>query len=279
MPNPRTSRPLPTVPDERALLQRVLDTSWTEFKAKKGEDAVVGGKITSTSGQTYFATRFAANFGREIETILKPLYKEITSGEVPSESARGSKRVDVRYSTLDAGLGLLISFKSVHSGEKENGDSHFNHNMKRNDEELRVEATSHHLRQPYAVLIAVVFLPIESCHDRKPKPKKAKKGSAKPTKERKPEPSSFAHWVRYLWALKGREEVEDPPDRFELVFFGLYERDASRLGFYEVGGQAECPRRGVPELMTLEAFLKKIKVTYETRNGATFFFAGEKPKA
>ena len=65
------------------------------------------------------------------------------------------KRVDVKYSTPEAGLGLALSFKSVHFGEEDSGNRDFVHNLKRNDEELRVEATGHHLRQPYAVMVAV----------------------------------------------------------------------------------------------------------------------------
>ena len=86
---------------------------------------------------------------------------------------------------------------------KQDGATGFIHNMKRNDEELRVEATGHHLRQPFAVMAAVLFLPLESCTDLD-------------------ETSSFASWVKYLWPLKGRNESEDPPDRYELVFVGLY---------------------------------------------------------
>jgi hypothetical protein len=169
-------------------------------------------------------------------------------------SVRGPKRLDVNYSTPELGLGFAISFKSVHRGEKAEGDQDFIHNMKRNDEELRVEATSHHIRQPYAVLAAVVFLPFESCFDLRPE-------------------SSFARWVEYLWPLKGREEPEDPPDRFELVFIALYARDGSECGFYEVGGPEGCPRRGRPkQLLSVPGFLDRIKTAYAVRNGKDFAF-------
>jgi hypothetical protein len=131
--------------------------------------------------------------------------------------------------------------------------------MKRNDEELRVEATSHHLRQPYAVLGAVVFLPFESCTDRKPT-------------------SSFATWVQYLWPLKGRTDPEDPPDLYELVFISLYARDGDSIGFYHLGGDVPCPRYGRPrELLSLSAFLALLKKTYDVRNGRDFYFEGEAP--
>jgi len=203
-----------------------------------------------------FAIIFAKHMGAAIAKALEANFPGIKSGENPSRAVRGLKRVDVNYSTPEAGLGLALSFKSVHFGERDSGSVRFTHNMKRNDEELRVEATAHHLRQPYAVMVAVVFLPLESCAD-----------MAK---------SSFASWVEYLWPLKGRTEPEDPPDRFELVFIGVYARDGSRLGFYEVGGDVPCPRKGRPRrLLELGEFLQRIVETYDRRNGLDFFFEGE----
>src|SRR5438094_747375 len=78
------------------------------------------------------------------------------------------------------------------------------HNMKRNDEELRTEASGYHQRQPYAVMIGVVFLPYDSCDD-----------------ARGMHPSSFGAWVRYLRPLAGRDEPHDEIARFERVFIGL----------------------------------------------------------
>ena len=193
-------------------------------------------------------------------SALDPYFPGVRSGEVPSLAVGGPKRVDLSYSTPEAGLGLACSFKSVHFGEDRHGDAKFTHNLKRNDEELRVEATSHHLRQPYAVLAAVVFLPFESCED--------------------DETSSFASWVQYLWPLKGRVHPEDAPDRFELVFIGLYDRAGNDFGFYEVGGEVGCPRRGRPKSLLSQAdFVRRLKVTYDRRNGKDFYFEGEHPNA
>ncbi len=194
-------------------------------------------------------------------------------GETPSQAVGGTKRVDVNLSTPEAGLGFAISLKSVHFGER-GDDSHFTHNRKRNDEELRVEATAHHVRQPYAVLAAVLLLPFTSCVD--PRQARGPSGRLVPT-------SSFASWVEYLWPLKGRIEPDDAPDRFELVFIALYARDGSELGFYEVGlpeeqGGAPCPRHGRPrQLLDFEHFLGRIKRVYYKRNGRDFAFEGEQP--
>lgn len=214
----------------------------------------------SRKPQLSFAIYFARHMGSSIADALRVDFPEVQSGERVSQAVSGPKRVDVNYSTTAAGLGFAISLKSVHVGEKADGNADFIHNMKRNDEELRVEATGHHLRQPYAVLVAVLFLPFESCTDL-------------PT-------SSLAAWVQYLWPLKGRVEPEDPPDRFELVFVGLYARNGSEMGFYQVGGDVKCPRNGRPSrLLTFEEFLKLIKTAYRKRNSKDFYFEGEEPPA
>jgi hypothetical protein len=205
-----------------------------------------------------FAIEFSKFMGEEMVTALNASFPGIRSGEIPSMSFRGLKRIDVVYSTPEAGLSLGISFKSVHKGEKKNGDADFTHNMKRNDEELRVEATGHHIRQPYAVMVAFIFLPLEACADG--------------------ETSSFAQWVEYLWPLKGREEPEDAPDLFELVYIGVYARDGSALGLYEVGGDVPCPRTGTPKFVSLDDFVSKLKAMHARRNGLDFHFEGEAPQ-
>ncbi len=241
-------------PNGRAVIRAVLDDTHRDVTAAAEKAA---GKPFKKD--LNFAISFAKYMGVEIAKALEPYFPGIISGEKPSRAVRGMKRVDVKYSTPEAGLGLALSFKSVHFGERDSGAADFIHNLKRNDEELRVEATGHHLRQPYAVMVAVVFLPFESCQD-----------MAK---------SSFASWVEYLWPLKGREEPEDPPDRFELVFIGLYEREGRELGFHQVGGDVPCPRKGRPKrLLSLAEFLKLIRESYARRNGLDFAFEGEEPE-
>jgi hypothetical protein len=237
----------------QAKADRQKENELLAARGKKPKPAVK----ESLSFAIYFAKYMSAEVAEALVAIDSD-FAGVRSGENPSQAVRGPKRVDLNYSTPQAGLGLAMSFKSVHFGEKSSGNAHFIHNKKRNDEELRVEATEHHLRQPYAVMVAVVFLPFQSCTDF--------------------ETSSFGSWVEYLWPLKGRKATEDAPDRFELVFIGLYERDGSRLGFYEVGGMVECPRTGEPKaLLGLAEFLKRVKAVYDQRNGKDFFFEGERP--
>ena len=245
----------------RRALERTakdLDTKRLAKEEKNRRLKAQGKEAAEFKADLSFAIYFAKYVGQEIAAALEPTFPGVRSGETPSQTVRGPKRVDLNYSTPEMGLGLAVSFKSVHFGEEEGGDADFIHNLKRNDEELRVEATSHHLRQPYAVMAAVIFLPFDACVDF--------------------DTSSFASWVEYLWPLKGRVEPEDSPDRFELVFVGLYARDGTELGFYEVGGETKCPRTGRPRaLLSLGDFVKRLKSVYDTRNGRDFYFEGEEP--
>jgi hypothetical protein len=236
-----------------------VETARSAREEKNARLRAAGARVVPFKEQLSFAIYFAKYMSAEIASILAADFPGVRSGETPSQSVRGPKRVDLNYSTPELGLGLAVSFKSVHFGEKANGDADFIHNLKRNDEELRVESTAHHLRQPYAVLVAAVFLPFEACTDFD-------------------DTSSFASWVQYLWPLKGRVEPEDPPDRFELVFIALYARDGAEMGFYQVGGPVGCPRTGRPrELLSLQEFRRLVTLTYRKRNGQDFFFEGEEP--
>jgi hypothetical protein len=266
---PSGSTPNGPLLDGAAVISRVLARTKSDIdeakrrRTEENERRRAQGKEpkSAVDEQLSFSIRFAKHMGEAFVEALSPDFTDIKSGEVPSQAVSGAKRVDVRYSTPEMGLGWAISFKSVHVGEREVGNAGFTHNMKRNDEELRVEATEHHLRQPYAVLVSVLFLPFEACTDWIPT-------------------SSFASWVEYLWPLKGRVEPEDPPDRFELVFIALYARDGSELLYYEVGGSVRCPRRGRPgHLLTFADFLKRVKETFNRRNGKDFYFEGEEPSS
>lgn len=255
--------------DGSAVISAVLQRTLADVRVKEAAASAKNGKKRFKKDLS-FAITFARHMSEFIAAGLRPDFPEVTFGEKPSRALGGLKRVDISYNTPQAGLGVGVSLKSVHFGEQQDRSADFKHNMKRNDEELRVEATGHHLRQPFAVLVAVVFLPLESCVDLKPT-------------------SSFASWVEYLWPLKGRDEPEDPPDRYELVFVALYspaarvaaERSQNpELGFYHVGGPIRCPRYGRPKsLLTFAEFLRLINKTFDHRNGKDFAFEGEDPGA
>lgn len=94
---------------------------------------------------------------------LRPNFREILPDEsgVGQESkartAKGFKRLDVNYSRPEIGLGLGVSIKTINFRDPKTG--RYTKNYTRVDGELRAEASDYHDRQPYAVMVAVVFIP------------------------------------------------------------------------------------------------------------------------
>jgi hypothetical protein len=208
-----------------------------------------------------YATRFADKMAICIANGLRESFPGVLPDEggagieSPAQSVRGPKKLDVNYSTPQLGLGFGISLKSVHFREKEKRG--YIHNMKRNDEELRTEASGYHQRQPYAIMVAVVFLPDEACED----------ASLRYS-------SSFGAWVKYLRPLALRNSPQDDIARYERVFIGLYSRDGSRMEFFDVAKAP--PKRGRPPLLlSFGDFLEEIERTYLRRNSAEFEWAEE----
>jgi hypothetical protein len=219
--------------------------------------AAAGQRPTPTgTGKQGYAMRFANAMAVLIANELRPRFPEIKPDpegkgvESPARAVRGLKKLDVNYGTSEAGLGLGISLKSVHVRDKK-PNQRFHHNMKHNDEELRVEAAGHHGRQPYAVLVGILVLPFEACED----------GDES-------KPSSFGKWVKYLWPLADREDPHDALDRFERVYIALYDLDA-RLGFFNV--RTPPPRTGRPsELLSFDELIAEVVSFYEKRNQMDF---------
>jgi hypothetical protein len=208
-----------------------------------------------------YATRFADKMAICIANGLRDRFPGVLPDETgrgvesPAQSVRGPKKLDVNYSTPQLGLGIGISLKSVHFREK--SVRGYIHNMKRNDEELRTEASGYHQRQPYAVMIAVVFLPSDAYSD---------------ASERAP--SSFGSWVKYLRPLAQRRAPHDDIARFERVFIGLYDRGGETMEFFDV--ETAPPRTGRPKnLFSYFEFLDEIEKTYLRRNASDFEWADE----
>jgi hypothetical protein len=206
--------------------------------------------------KTQYAVRFAEKMAELIADDLRPKMagiKATTKREAGSVS--GTKQLDINFSTPQLGLALGISLKSVHIRES-TGAERYTHNMKRNEEELRIEASGYHKRQPYAVMIGVLFLPFDSCDDARIE------GSS----------SSFGSWVRKLRPYSGRLEPDDEVDRFEKLFIGLYESDGGDLCFFDI--DSDPPRQGRPRrLLSYEEFLDASYHAYLRRNHADFRWA------
>lgn len=229
----------------------------------------------SASVKNQYAVRFADRMATRLAEDLATRLEGITAATKRSAvSVRGHKQLDVNFSTPQHGLALGISLKSVHLRDMKSG--RYTHNMKRNEEELRIEASGYHKRQPYAVMIGVLFLPFDSCDDSKGE-----------------HPSSFGSWMRHLRPYCSRLEPDDEIDRFEKLYIALYEPEGTDLRFFDV--EADPPRNRRPprdgdllasdgrtrRLLTYSEFLDTVYHRFLQRNSAEFHWAdgGEEPIA
>ncbi len=251
MSNDASKAPIETLRDVlEAVAPRPPDVAQTRDERHK----------LSEEKRTY-ATRFADKMAICVANGLRDRFSGVLPDEdgkgveSPAQSVRGPKKLDVNYSTPQLGLGFGISLKAVHFREKEKRG--YIHNMKRNDEELRSEASGYHQRQPYAVMVAVVFLPDDACDD----------ATARHS-------SSFGAWVKYLRPLSLRQSAHDDLDRYERIFVGLYQRDGSSMEFFDIAWAP--PKRGRPkDLLNYPEFLDEIEKTFLKRNVAEFEWADD----
>jgi hypothetical protein len=223
---------------------------------------------TTQHEKNQYAVRFADAMAAILASDLGRLMRGISaSPKRTAASVRGAKQLDVNFSTPATGLALGISLKSVHIRES-TGAKRYTHNLKRNEEELRIEASGYHKRQPYAVMVGVLFLPFDSCEDGK-----------------KTNPSSFGSWVRHLRPYAGRNEPRDDEDRFEAIYIGLYDPDGLDIRFFDVASDppkngrpphdgALLGRNGTPcRLLSYAEFLSAVYHSYLRRNAAEFRWA------
>jgi hypothetical protein len=176
--------------------------------------------------------------------------------ESMARTAKGLKRLDVNYSTVQLGLGLGISIKTVNFRDAKT--QRYTKNYTRADGELRAEASDYHERQPYAVLIAVVFMPSDACND-----------------AGRQAPSSFGQAVQIFRFRAGRSRPTDAPILFERAFIGLYETETRTFGevaFFDVMNAP--PKSGRPfMLMNFDELIGEIVKTYDQRNKPAFQWA------
>jgi len=234
----------PSQPDGAMVISEVLAAA--EPRPTRG---------ASPSIKNQYAVRFADAIARRIALHLQDRLPGIeASARRAAGSVMGTKQLDVNFSSPQLGLALGLSLKSVHIRDV-GGAGRYTHNMKRNEEELRIEAYGYHKRQPYAVMAGVLFLPFDSCDD-----------------ARSRNPSSFGSWVRHLRPYTGREKPTDEFDRFEKVYVGLYEPDGTDLRFFDVA--LAPPKQGRPaNLLDYASFLDAVYLAYTKRNQADFRWA------
>ena len=200
------------------------------------------------------ALRFANELRQTFPGILPA--PDGTGQESKARTAKGLKKLDVNYSTTQLGLGLGVSIKTVNfrDGKRPRYDKNFT----RADAELRAEASDYHERQPYAVLVAVVFMPLDACDD-------AGRLAA----------SSFGRAVQIYRFRAGRQKPTDSPLLFERIFIGLYETNSERFGdvtFFDV--MDAPPKRGRPaRTISFDEVIGAIVASYDQRNKPAFQWA------
>jgi hypothetical protein len=231
------------------------------------------------TGSAATKKNYAEKLSRHLATCIAHGLRKYFIGILPKEdgggqesysrSRRALKKLDVNYSTIEMGLGLGVSIKTINFRDFSNQTKkfgRFSKNYSRNDNELRAEATDYHLRQPYAVLVGILFLPIESCDD-------GGKGADKSA-------SSFAAAVNYFRLRANRTSPTDDVELFEQFFVGLYHHDAAERGqtsFFDVIAHPP-PKYGRPrpgQGIGYEAMLDSIRDTYDARNNPPPIYAPE----
>jgi hypothetical protein len=209
---------------------------------------------------------FAETFSRHLAVFfannLRPSYRTITptadgrDHERPAKTAKGYKKLDINYSTHELGLALGVSIKTIN--HRDRSSNRYTKNYTRVDNELRAEATDYHRRQPYAILIGVLFIPIDSCDDGK--------GAT---------PSSFGAAVKSFRPRGGRVEHDDDLDKMERFFVGLYEHGGACRYFDVAHPPPRSRRPREDETLTLDGMIQAIHAIFEARNTTPFAWADE----
>lgn len=238
------------------LAQRPIESFRDVLDAIEPRPANDGARDTKKN----YAQRMSEASALLIANGLRPYFAEIlpredgTGQESRARTGKGVKKLDVNYSTPQLGLGLGVSVKTLNFRDPDTG--RYTKNPTRNDNELRAEAIDYHERQPYCVLVAVLFTPFDSCQD----------GNVdRPNQSR----SSFAQIVNVLRHRSGRIGPKDDRQLFEAVFVGLYHVDEPRRGevaFFDV--TQPPPQFGAPRdgLIDFHQFIERVVEIYDQRN-------------
>lgn len=203
-----------------------------------------------------YAERLSRAIAWTIADALRPRFPGISpdeSGkrhEAISFGGKGPIKIDVNFSTPELGLALGVSVKTLNFPDPTSG--RYTKNYTRIDKELRAEAKDVHQRQPYAVLVGVVFLPIECCDD-------AKKAG-----------SSFAAAVRCYLHRGGRLTPKEEEELFERMYVAIYYHqgpERGQVGFFNVMQTPQMIGRPDPAMLIgFEQFVEDVVSAFYERN-------------
>jgi hypothetical protein len=214
-----------------------------------------------------YAERLSRNIATCMANALRPRFDGIipdedgSQQESPARTSKGLKKLDVNYSTTQLGLALGVSIKTI--SFRDPRSKRYTKNYSRNDNELRAEATDYHQRQPYSVLVAILFLPIDSCTD---------SGMAKGSDSDK---SSFGSAVKFFRPRANRKTPRDDVDLFERFFIAIYKENGETT-FFDV--MEKPPRNRAPnssETLSFAKVVEEITQTYDLRNNPPFEWADD----
>lgn len=198
-----------------------------------------------------FAQRLSTAIAQKFADGLRPLLKHIvpaadgTRHEARALGAAGPKKLDVIHMTPEMGVGLAISIKTINS--KDGKSNRYTKNVKRVDGELRAEASDYHERQPFAVFVALIFMPLDAASD-------GVSGL-----------SSLRHSWDVFRARGGRGSPTGDHSRFEVVYLCLYDDVTGECTCFSVA--EDMPVSGVPEVgLRLSNVLDDILKTFRSRN-------------
>jgi hypothetical protein len=255
----KVTKNYPIAYEQVGSFKDVLDQSGTRpdsFADREPKKAYA--ERLSNKAAVLIANRLGATRSFEGEILPRPDGKGRES-PVPSGAFNKAKKTDVNFSTL-SGLELLVSIKTLSFRDTKRDPKtkakllgRYTKNMVRNDHELRAEAMEFHERYPFAVLVALMFMPLDCCLD-------AGVGES--------DKSSFAHAVMTFRNRAGRKRPDESAQMFELFYIGLYEWEGEHAGtirFFDV--MDAPPRRGVPRILVdLDTVVNRIVATYGLRN-------------
>lgn len=225
---------------------------------------LAGDRAAMTTRETKrdYAQKLSTALALKVANGLRPTFpgifptKDGKRMESRAATAKGVKRLDVNYSTAELGLALGVSIKTLNF--RDGKSKRYTKNVTRIDNELRAEAHDYHQRQPFAVMVGLVFLPADASED-----------GGKTT------PSSFGHAVKTFYYRARRRKTTDDNSLFEKIFVALYQPDGKKRGdviFFDVDDPA--PRVGAPRLtLTLSQALERAKSVFQDRNDTTYKWA------
>lgn len=243
------------LPDPKLLFDGSISP---ELKFAGDRTLVANGNATDKKN---YAEALSRALAQRFANALRSSFDGILPGqdglgqESKARTGKGLKKLDVNYSTVELGLGLGVSIKTINFRDKTT--KRYTKNYTRVDNELRAEAADYHERQPYSVLCAVIFIPLDACGD----------GETAA--------SSFGQAVQIFRYRAGREKPVDDPTLFEHILIGLYDADPKEFGsvsFFDVLNAP--PRQGRPkELVSFKEAVAQIVAAYDRRNKTTFKWA------